>query len=63
MQEKWLSGIMPLQDIRAMAVSQRAYMKKFDAYHTICNYDQLYNKLFILLPWEVEHNALHQNTS
>ena len=39
MQEKWLSGIMPLQDIRAMAVSQRAYMKKFDAYHTICNYD------------------------
>ena len=63
MQEKWLSGIMPLHDIRAMAVSQRAYMKKFDAYHTICNYDHLYNRLFILLPWEVEYNALHQNPS
>ena len=31
--------------------------------NTICNYDQLYNKLFILLPWEVEYNALHQNSS
>lgn len=63
MQIKWLNGTMPLQDIWAMAVSQRAYMKKFYAYHTICNYDQLYNNLFILIPWEVEYNALHQNPS
>ena len=63
MQTKWLAGIMPLQDIRAMAISQRAYMKKFNAYHTIRNYDKLYNDLFIFIPWEEEYYALHQGAS
>lgn len=61
MQTKWLNHEIPLDSIQNMAKCWRGNIEKYSSHFTICNYDKLFNELFIFIPWEVEHYDLCQN--